>query len=207
MDETNRAGPSPTESLLVVLRVAGRAVATVVALVCLYYLAPLDQPLDETKIAGLLLSIALLAVLMLLQIRAIEALATSVPLLVICFAIADFMMDSATFTEPLTRTDALYFALTVFSTVGFGDIAAVSQAGRAVVAVQVTVNLVAVGVGVRVILGAVQRGRHREAGHDTAPSDAHRDDHGAPATGDPTSHTDLGAPGPGSRNPSAPDHT
>jgi hypothetical protein len=33
--------------------------------------------------------------------------------------------SAASFTEPLTRTDALYFSVTVFSTVGFGDIGCV----------------------------------------------------------------------------------
>ena len=39
---------------------------------------------------------------------------------------------AANFTHPLTRTDTLYFAVTFFSTVGFGDIAAKSEAARVV---------------------------------------------------------------------------
>jgi Ion channel len=39
-------------------------------------------------------------------------------------------------THPLTRTDALYFTVTVFTTVGFGDITAASQSARLVVARQ-----------------------------------------------------------------------
>jgi hypothetical protein len=39
------------------------------------------------------------------------------------------------FSEPLNRTAALYFAVTLFSTVGLGDIAPVSRR-RAVVTVQ-----------------------------------------------------------------------
>lgn len=53
------------------------------------------------------------------------------------------------FTEQLTRVDALYFCLTVFSTTGFGDIAAVSQPARIVVSVQMASSLVLVGLGVR----------------------------------------------------------
>jgi len=102
--------------------------------------------------------------------RAIETVAVFGPLLIIFFAVTYFVMDASSFTEPLTRTDALYFALTVFSTVGFGDIAAVSQAGRAVVAVQIAVDLVAVGVGLRVILGAVQQGRRHVPEPGAGPS-------------------------------------
>jgi len=39
------------------------------------------------------------------------------------FASTNFLMErasAASFTQPLTRTDALYFTVTVFSTVGFG---------------------------------------------------------------------------------------
>ncbi len=38
-------------------------------------------------------------------------------------------MDPAAFNETLTRIDSLYFTLTVFATVGFGDIAAGHPAG------------------------------------------------------------------------------
>jgi hypothetical protein len=40
------------------------------------------------------------------------------------------------FTEPLSRGDAIYFAATVFTTTGFGDIRAVSDLARAVVTLQ-----------------------------------------------------------------------
>ena len=49
--------------------------------------------------------------------------------------------SAASFTEPLTRTDALYFTVTVFSTVGFGDIAAKSEAARIVLIVQMPADL------------------------------------------------------------------
>ena len=63
----------------------------------------------------------------------------------------------------MSRTDALYFSVTVFATVGFGDITAVSGPGRIVVTVQMVVDLLVLGVGLRVITGAVQQGRERRA--------------------------------------------
>jgi hypothetical protein len=42
-------------------------------------------------------------------------------------------MSASAFGERLTHTDGLYFTVTVFSTVGFGDITAKSQAARLVV--------------------------------------------------------------------------
>jgi Ion channel len=55
----------------------------------------------------------------------------------------------------------LYFAVTVFSTVGFGDITAKSETARVVLIVQMLADLAFLGAGVRVLLGAVQRGRER----------------------------------------------
>jgi hypothetical protein len=52
--------------------------------------------------------------------RAIEALASAIPLFLVLFAAAYVMLADAqpqAFSEPLSRTDALYFTITVFSTV------------------------------------------------------------------------------------------
>ena len=47
-----------------------------------------------------------------------------VPLFILMFATAYYVMgraESEAFTEALSRTDALYFTVAVFATVGFGD--------------------------------------------------------------------------------------
>ena len=67
--------------------------------------------------------------------------------------------DAATFTEPLTRSDSLYFTVTIFATVGFGDISAHTQTARLVVTTQMLLDLVVLGLGIQVILGAVKRGK------------------------------------------------
>jgi hypothetical protein len=70
--------------------------------------------------------------------------------------------DSASnFSQPLTRTNALYFTVTVFSTVGFGDITAKTETARLVVTVQMISDLIVLGLGIKVIVGAVTRGRQR----------------------------------------------
>jgi voltage-gated potassium channel len=78
------------------------------------------------------------------QARAVEAVVHGVLLFVCLFALFYLSMsatDAASFSEPLTRVDALYFTVTTFATVGFGDIAAVSQLARAVVTVQMIAGL------------------------------------------------------------------
>ncbi len=53
--------------------------------------------------------------------------------------------------------------MTVFSTVGFGDIVARSDVARLVVIVQMLGDLALLGAGARLLLGAVRRGRERQA--------------------------------------------
>ena len=87
-----------------------------------------------------------------------------IPLYLLSFATAYVVMSQASvanFTEPLTRTDAVYFSVTIFSTVGFGDITAKTEAARLVVACQMLGTLVLLGLGLKVLVGAVKLGRQR----------------------------------------------
>jgi hypothetical protein len=152
-----------------------RSLATAVVLVALYYLLPLDRltsvPLGVLLAIGLVVLLAVSAwqVRTIISakypaVRAIEALATTVPLFLLLFAAAYFVMaktSPASFSDPLTRTDAFYFTVTIFSTVGFGDITAVSESARLVVTAQMILDLLILGLGIRVFIGAVQRGRQR----------------------------------------------
>jgi hypothetical protein len=95
-------------------------------------------------------------------IRATQALAATTALLLLLFASTYFVMsadDPAAFTETLSRSDALYFTIVVFSTVGFGDITPHAEAARLVVAGQIMLDLLVLGLGIQVILGAVRRSR------------------------------------------------
>jgi voltage-gated potassium channel len=155
-----------------------RSLTTIIVLVGLYYLLPLTRlasvPLAVTLVAGLLVLLAV-AVWQLRQIgrdrypvvRAGVALATTVPLFLLLFASAYFVMardNPANFnTHSLTRTDSLFFTVATFSTVGYGDITAASQAARLVVTAQIILDLLALGLGIRVFLGTVQRARQEPA--------------------------------------------
>ncbi|MFI1379241.1 potassium channel family protein [Embleya sp. NPDC020886] len=154
-----------------------RGLVTAVLLLVLYYVLPLDRPLDVAAGIGLGVGLLVFAALVLWQIdaitradrprlRAVEALSILLPFLLVLFAAFYFMIGSDradAFTEPLTRTDALYFTVTVFTTVGFGDIAPTSEVARVVAMIQMLVNLVALGVIGRVVLGAVQVGLRRRS--------------------------------------------
>jgi hypothetical protein len=152
-----------------VLRVAG----SVAVLVALYYLLPLDHSSEPAAVTILLTGLAGFIVLVAVQVRlitrspfpglrAIESLATSVPLFLLLFAAAYVVLaalSAANFGGHLSHTDGLYFTVTVFSTVGFGDITAKTETARLVVTGQMIADLIILGLAIKVITGAVRRGR------------------------------------------------
>ncbi|AOT57603.1 MULTISPECIES: potassium channel family protein [Streptomyces] len=174
-----------------------RAVFVATALVTAYYLLPLDQrgPSDiPVLVTGLVLvllvfgwEVRAIARSPFPRLKAAEALGATLALFLILFASAYYLLDRSapgSFSESLTRTDALYFALTTFSTTGFGDIAALSQTGRVLAMAQMTGGLLLVGVAAKVLANAVEAGlrrqgggppehplpaAHHTAGHTTAP--------------------------------------
>ncbi|MFD3472266.1 potassium channel family protein [Streptomyces sp. NPDC058682] len=93
------------------------------------------------------------------RLRVIEAVTAVFSLFILLFATTYFLMARSTagiFTQALNRTDSLYFTITTFATVGFGDIAPVTQGARITVLVQVLADLLLLGVALKVILGVTQ---------------------------------------------------
>lgn len=149
----------------------------VTGLVVVYALLPLQGPFRPQSAVGLTVGLLTVALLLAWQVRAIvrsetpalralEAVAVSLTAFLLLFAAADQVLadgDPRAFTQPLSRIDALYFVVTVFATVGFGDIAPVSETARVVTMIQMIGDLVLIGIGLRVLLTAVDRGRRRTA--------------------------------------------
>ena len=96
------------------------------------------------------------------MLRALQALTVVVAIAVVSFAsiyAAMSFQDAAAFTEPLSRTDALYFSLTTSTTVGFGDISATSEAARIMVMFHMVVNVLVLGGSARVLFNLARRRR------------------------------------------------
>jgi len=150
-----------------------RAFFTSVVVVALYYVAPFSHKSDVYVFAQLLIGVALLAGVVTWQVeaivrsdypgvRAVQSLAVTTPVFLLLFASTYYILsldDPATFTEQLSRSDALYLTVTIFATVGFGDISAQTEMTRLVVTAQMLLDLVVLGLGIQVILGAVKRGK------------------------------------------------
>lgn len=174
---------SRRETVAVLAWAVARVVVSSAVLLGLYYFLPFDGLGGAGPLIRLVVGLGAFVVLVVWQtrtiirsphpgLRAIEALAVTIPLLMLAFAAAYYAMEHANaqaFTEPLTRTDSLYFAVTVMTTTGFGDIAARTEPARVVVTIQMALDLLVLGLGLRVILGAVRIGRARTGG-DTSTS-------------------------------------
>jgi voltage-gated potassium channel len=160
-----------------VVRALLRASATAAALLVLYFTLPITGSIDRSTAVLLVLGLLAFAGVVTWQVRsvmrspypglrAVESLAAAIPLFLVLFAavylrIAD--LDGSAFSEPLGRTDALYFTITVFSTVGFGDIVPKTNVARVVTMIQMLGDLVFVGLVLQVMLGAVKLGLRRRA--------------------------------------------
>jgi voltage-gated potassium channel len=154
-----------------------RILLTVVGLVVVYYLLPLERGFQAPSLLSLLAGLAGVALLVAWQVRsilrarhpalrAIEAVAMSLPLFLLLFAAAYVLLagtDPGAFTQSLTRTDGIYFVVTVFATVGFGDISPVSETARVLVTLQMVGDLVLIGLVLRIFLVAVNHGRRHAA--------------------------------------------
>ena len=171
-----------------------RAAVSAAVMVAAYYVVPFEDLSDRTIVMYLVAGLALFATMLTWQlraivrsrkpaVRAIQALATATALFLLLFASTYFILgddDPENFSQPLDRSSAIYFTVTVFSTVGFGDITAQTVPARIVVTIQMLLDLVILGLGIQVLLQAVRRGRSSQDADDGEPvQSAAQDDPGS----------------------------
>lgn len=154
-----------------------RSVGAVIGLLVVYFVAPLGS--GSSGSVGVRATVALLILVTVVvaqtvavtrsdtpALRAVEALSISFTMLLVTAA-AIYLAISArnvdAFTEPLEHVDALYLSMMTMTTVGFGDIGALSRGARISVMVQLVVNVAVLGVSVRVVLNRARQGVRRAA--------------------------------------------
>lgn len=155
----------------IVLLIVVRTSAVVLGTLLLYALMPVREE-TATAVAGLavlgLVAVAAIFGRQLARIgrskrpvlAAIEALALVVTLFVALFAslyVSTSAADPESFTQPVDKVAGIYFTVTILGTVGFGDIAAVSQPARIAVTVQMVLDLILIGVAVKLLGTSARR--------------------------------------------------
>ncbi len=168
----------------VIARAVVRVAVALTAMVVLYSVVPLSR---TSTVSSALLAAAFgallgFAVVFLRQVRRImrspyplvagaEAMVFILAAFVVGFALIYLTLataDPGAFSEPLDRVAAIYFAITVLTTVGFGDIAPVDDVARIVVSVQMLADLVLIAVALRLVILLAQRTDRRQRGQATA---------------------------------------
>ncbi len=151
-----------------VLHLAWRSTLMLALLTVSYYLLPAEditRPGPLGRLGASLLALALFVLVVRSQLKGlrsgrwpvlakVEALLTTLYLLILVFATTYFILYRVAPDQIVgiaNRTDSLYFAVTVISTVGFGDIHAVGTTGRAIVTGQMLFDLVYVGAALRAL--------------------------------------------------------
>lgn len=155
---------------------------TWIFLVAIYYLIPFTDRTAGESLARLVVAIAGFAAVLAWQLRrvlradrpglrAVQALGGAIPLFLLTFAAFYLSLSEGStsqFSEPLNHTGALYLAITVFSTVGFGDITPQTDLARIATSIQMLLDLVVIGVVVRLLTTAAKTGLGDPPSHDDA---------------------------------------
>jgi UDP-N-acetylmuramyl pentapeptide phosphotransferase/UDP-N-acetylglucosamine-1-phosphate transferase len=160
-----------------------RITASIAVMFAVYYLIPAKGAQDDSDVPWLILELVLFAVIVGFQVpfivkakypvlRAIETLAVTIPLFLLIFSrvyLSNSLINPESFSQPLDNTTAFYFTVTVFATVGFGDIVATTNGMKLLVTVQMLLNLGVLGLVIRLVTSAAQRGLARRGqDHDSA---------------------------------------
>ncbi len=176
---------SRTARRRLLLRSLIRAVLITTALLALYYALPLEDDSVAMLAVKLVVAMVIIGIVCVLNVwkvvtaeyprlRAMDAAAAIVPLLIVLFAGTYLQIASGApqaFSEKMSRTDGLYFTVTVLSTVGFGDITPVSTTARVVTMMQMMGNLILFGLFARFLAGAMTEGLRRQSAGRPGPDD------------------------------------
>jgi F0F1-type ATP synthase assembly protein I len=171
----------------VLVKSGARVVLIIVLLLAVYLWVPVDNdsPVTSAVIWAALLALVALIVVFVHQTRRInrsrypllagaESLIVILAIFLIGFAFVYLAMSASapdTFSEPLNRTGAIYFAITVLSTVGFGDITPKSDPSRWLVSAQMLIDIGLLAGVLRLILGIAKRADQRKRSGDDADGD------------------------------------
>jgi hypothetical protein len=144
----------------------------------IYYVIPIGPLSNSQVLVRLTIGILVFVAVVASEVRAILrsdrpmsrarlSIGIILPLFIVTFAsiyVAMAAANQAAFGGGLSRTKALYFTVTVLSTVGFGDITPQTDAVRVITMIQMVLDLVILGALAKLIVGAASRRSARVRG-------------------------------------------
>lgn len=156
-------------------RITLTVLAASTILIAVSAIVPVTTSNQANPVAVALISLVLMVIVLVVVIRwlmsrvrrskrplgtLIEALAIVFVLFLTDFSRLYYFLSvtySGSFSQELDFLNAFYYAMTVFSTVGFGDITPVTSIAKIITMVQMALNIVLLGVGVRVLTRAAKQ--------------------------------------------------
>ncbi len=147
-----------------------RSLGTSAIVLFVYFVVPIANHPHSRILIRLTAGLVLFGVALAFEVRAIiksprpilraaNAMALVIPIFIVVFSwiyLTIARSSPAAFSQHLDRVGALYFTVTVFATVGFGDITPVSNAARLTVTAQMVCDIIVIAVVIRLILEAAR---------------------------------------------------
>lgn len=145
-----------------------RMAIAVTALLTLYFVLPLqDRGNFAVRAGAVIVASTIFGAIFVRQLRqihkarypvlrAVEAIGLVATVFIVAMASIHYGLAAATpssYSEALSRLDALYFTVTTLATVGYGDITPTSEVTRSVTMVQMVLGIALLGAGIRALLG------------------------------------------------------
>lgn len=177
---------TPAERKRALARTMVRFFVIFAAVIGAYYLLPLGGGSGDVEAILRLAGGALLFVAIMIwevrriltadlpELRAVESIALAVPFFLTTYGAAYVTLSAispGSFSQPMNRTGGLYFSIVTFGTVGYGDIAPVSDLARILVSTQILGDLVFIALVLRIVASASRLTLER---WETRPDDEER---------------------------------
>lgn len=154
----------------------GEMLLVVVGLLAVYWLLPIQDRFSASWLLRLVGGLLLTCVALAWEVRSIKlsarpllrgirALVTALTIFVLVFAITYLTVSRQqhdSFSEPLQKVSAIYFSVTVLTTVGFGDIVARTDLARIITTFQMVLDLIFIAVAGRLLLTTATSRLHAE---------------------------------------------
>lgn len=174
----HQPAPDTRGRILLVVRSVARSLAIVVVVLAVYFAVPIgDERGAWSLVVGAVVSLAGFGYLFAYQlrsirtaaypmVRAVEGLVSIAVIYLVATSAAHValsLQNPQAYSEPLSRLDAVYFTVTMLTTVGFGDITAVTAVARSFTTVQMVLGVLLVTGVVRLLMWVARTERDRRS--------------------------------------------